>query len=123
MIAKPVRHRSQAHLRWVATRPCVVCSSGAPPDRARMLCGAVSQVHHLGIAQPKARGLKVGDQWVVPLCPRHHDPNSRESVHWAGDERAWWRDRGVDPMPIAERLWSLSVDAGRVRGLAMDEAA
>lgn len=116
MILKPERHRCPAHLRFVAQQPCIACHLTWPaPDRARMLCVVVTQAHHLTHAQPKARGLKAGDQWTVPLCVPHHDPNSRNSVHFAGDERAWWSARGVDPLPIAERLWAASVAAGRVR--------
>lgn len=118
MIAKPERHRCPAHLRWVATIPCLVCSRGALPRLAEWEWeNTVSQAHHLTHAQPKARGLKAGDQWVVPLCVAHHDPNHSGSVHANGAERAWWAMKGVDPLPIAEALWAASVAAGRVRNI------
>lgn len=115
MIQKPERHRCPAHLRWVASIPCVACSGGRLPGREWMDRGAVSQAHHVLYAQPRARGLKVGDQWVVPLCVAHHDPNHSGSVHANGAERAWWAVRGIDPITIAEALWAASVAAGRVR--------
>lgn len=112
MIAKPERHRCPAHLRFVATVPCVACSGGRMPGREWLDRGAVSQAHHVLFAQPRARGLKPGDQHVVPVCPAHHD-----QIHRAGNERAWWAGRGIDPLDIAERLWRASVAAGRVRAV------
>lgn len=111
VIQKPERHRCPAHLRWVATIPCIACSGGRLPGPEWMDRGAVSQAHHLTFAQPRARGLKVGDQWVVPLCPRHHD-----ALHRAGDECAWW-NIGTEPMQIASILWHRSIAARRVRNI------
>lgn len=117
VIQKPERHRCPAHLRWVATIPCIACTNGnITPDRFRT-GDVVAQAHHLGIAQPKGRGIKAGDQHVVPMCPRHHDPNHPGSLHHAGNERFWWSSRGIDPLPIAEALWAASVAAGRVRNI------
>jgi len=45
--------------------------------------------------------LKVSDEFTVPLCNGHHD-----AVHRTGDERAWWAARHIDPLAIAEHLWS-----------------
>jgi len=115
MIAKPERHRCPAHLRWVATIPCVICAGGrVVPERFRS-GEVVSQAHHVTTAQPKARGLKVSDSFVVPLCVRHHDPNHPGSVHHSGGERVWWERKGVNPLEIAESLWAASMAAGRVR--------
>lgn len=115
ILAKPQRHRSPAHLRWVATIPCIVCAMGRCDPDTEAGGDVVSQVHHLTHAQPKARGLKAGDQWVVPLCRRHHDPNSFKSVHAHGNERDWWTVLHIDPIAAAEALWAASVAAGRVR--------
>ena len=49
-------------------------------------------------------GLKVSDEFTVPLCTTHHD-----SVHKTGDERAWWGRHGVlEPLKSAEKLWAAS---------------
>jgi hypothetical protein len=117
VILKPERHRCPAHLRWIATIPCIACSGGRLPGLDWMDRGSVSQAHHLTHAQLRARGLKVGDQWAVPMCPRHHDPNHSGSVHANGAERAWWAMKGIDPLPIASALWTASVAAGRVRNI------
>jgi len=85
----PRRLRSKEHLRFVASQSCVIC--GRRP----------SQAHHIRYAQPRALARKVSDEYVVPLCSAHHD-----AVHQVGDERGWWLAKGIDPLPIAGRLWS-----------------
>jgi hypothetical protein len=46
-------------------------------------------------------GLKSGDQWIVPLCRIHHN-----EVEGFGNERAYWRWRKVNPVPLARQLWN-----------------
>jgi DNA recombination protein Rad52 len=89
---KDRRLRSKDHLAFVARQPCLVC--GRRPAHA----------HHLRFAQPRAMGLKVSDEYTVPLCAGHHD-----AVHKTGDERAWWARHGIiEPLKFAERLWAAS---------------
>jgi hypothetical protein len=88
-VAKPRRHRNKEHLRFVAKQPCLVCGRKH------------SDPHHLGFMQPRALGRKVSDEFVVPLCRIHH-----REVHRVGDERAWWKQAGIDPMEVARALWS-----------------
>ncbi len=89
---KERRLRDKAHLEFVASQPCLVC--GRRPSHA----------HHLRFAQPRAMGLKVSDEFTVPLCNTHHD-----TVHKTGDERAWWARHGVlEPLKSAEKLWAAS---------------
>jgi len=88
-IPKERRIRDQAHLAFVARHSCLVC--GRQP----------AQAHHIRFAQPRAMGMKVSDEFAVPLCNGHHD-----AVHRTGDERAWWAARHIDPLAIAEHLWS-----------------
>ena len=96
---KTKRHRSTKHMAFVATFPCCVC--GTKPV----------QVHHLTCGpEPKARGLKAGDNWTVPLCVAHH-----HDLHMRGAERLWWECQSIDPMAVASRLWGLSVASGRVK--------
>lgn len=96
---RPLRFRSPRHLRWLSTLACTIPGCrGGPVDP-----------HHLMFAQPRAKGLKVGDQYAVPLCRwRHHSATSREGVHAAGNERDFWARHGVDPERIAARLWAES---------------
>jgi DNA recombination protein Rad52 len=94
-ISETKRHRSKEHLRHVAQQPCVIC--GRTPSHA----------HHIRYAQPKGAGLKVSDEFTVPLCAIHHTQN-----HATGNERRWWQDRKIDPLPIAAALWRESNSTG-----------
>jgi ERF superfamily len=87
-IPEPRRVRNKVHLRRVAKQPCLICG--------RRPCDA----HHLRFAQPRGLGLKVSDEFAVPLCRGHH-----REVHRAGDEARWWTTTGVDAIGIARKLW------------------
>lgn len=87
-ISEPKRHRDKAHLRFVGSQPCLVC--GQHP----------SDPHHLRFAQPRALGLKVSDEFTVPLCREHH-----RQLHHAGNEITWWHNIDIKPLPIARELW------------------
>jgi DNA recombination protein Rad52 len=91
-ISEPKRIRCKEHLRLVATQPCVIC--GRQPSHA----------HHLRHAQGRGVGLKVSDEFTVPLCAIHHN-----DVHRVGREETWWRERNIEPMGIARSLWRQSV--------------
>lgn len=91
VIGEPRRYRNKAHLKFVATQPCLVC--------ARL----PSDPHHLRFAQPRALGRKVSDEFVVPLCRGHH-----REVHRSGDEARWWEKTGIKPIKIARKLWRTS---------------
>jgi DNA recombination protein Rad52 len=90
-ISEPKRIRSKEHLRFVAQQPCLIC--GRMPSHA----------HHVRYAQPRGLGIKVSDEFTVPLCAIHHSNN-----HSTGDERGWWWKHNIDPLTVAERLWHQS---------------
>src|SRR4029078_3931665 len=56
--------------------------------------------HHLRCAQPRALGLKVSDEFTVPLCRSHH-----REPHQAGNEAAWWDKLKIDALRIARQFW------------------
>jgi hypothetical protein len=87
-IPEPRRVRNKIHLRLIAKQPCLICG--------RRPCEA----HHLRFAQPRGLGLKVSDEFAVPLCRGHH-----RELHRAGDEARWWTTTGVDAIGIARKLW------------------
>ena len=87
-LGEPKRLRDKAHLQFVASQPCLVCG--------RQPCDP----HHLRFAQPRAIGLKVSDEFTVPLCRGHH-----RQLHQAGNELSWWASFKIDPLPIARTLW------------------
>ena len=51
-------------------------------------------------AEPNAMGMKVGDNWCVPLCHSCH-----MKLHHFGDERTWWDLQGVDAKEWAKLNW------------------
>ena len=91
------RYRGKAHLKFVASRPCLICG--------RKPC----DLHHLRFAQVRALGRKVSDEFTVPLCRTHH-----RELHRSGSEFRWWEATGIDPLKIARKLWKKT----RLNGLA-----
>lgn len=101
LLPKEKRVRDADHLAFVRTQACLVC--GRRPVHA----------HHLRFAQPRGMGLKVSDEFTVPVCSSHHD-----ELHRTGDERAWWARHGIlDPLTIAARIWAASRDKRRLGGV------
>ena len=99
-VPAPRRYRNKAHLRYVARQPCLLC--GRKP----------SDPHHLRFMQPRALGRKASDEFSVPLCRIHH-----RLVHRVGNEAAWWKEAGIDPIAVARKLWGQTRRAeGRQRG-------
>ena len=85
---KPRRLRDKHHRQFVSAQPCLVC--GRQP----------SDAHHLRFTQPRALGLKVSDEFTVPLCRMHH-----REVHRTVREAQWWKRLRIDPLITAETLW------------------
>ena len=100
------RKRNKAHLLFVRGKPCVICQQ-TPSD-----------AHHLRFAQPRALGRKVSDEFVVPLCRAHH-----RELHRHGNEKAWWANQQISPLPIAEELWAASQIHGAADAAFMNGAA
>ncbi|MGT2504147.1 ERF family protein [Bradyrhizobium guangxiense] len=88
---EPPRRRSKDHLAFIRAQGCLVCQK-TPAD-----------AHHLKFAQPRTLGRKVSDEFTVPLCRSHH-----QSLHRHGNERAWWTNLQISPLPIAKELWDAS---------------
>jgi hypothetical protein len=87
-IGEPKRYRDKAHLKFVASQPCLFCG--------RRPCDP----HHLRFAQARALGRKVSDEFTVPLCRIHH-----RDLHRSRDEGGWWAKLGIDAVRIARKLW------------------
>jgi DNA recombination protein Rad52 len=98
IIAEPKRLRDKAHLKFVASQPCLIC--GRQP----------SDPHHLRFAQPRALGLKVSDEFTVPLCRGHH-----RQLHQASNEQDWWKTFKVNALEIATGLWEKNHPSSIVR--------
>ncbi len=83
-----LRVRSEKYRAHVRSFPCLACE------------GPASDAHHLRFAQDRGIGLKVSDEFCVPLCRKCHTDN-----HKYGDELIWWYLIGVDPLPWAHKTW------------------
>jgi hypothetical protein len=101
-LPEPRRVRDREHVKSVAKHPCLIC--GRQP----------SDAYHLRLAQSRALGRKVSDEFTVPLCRGHH-----REVHRCGDEAGWWRNAGIDPIVPARALWlrthPLPATSGKMR--------
>jgi hypothetical protein len=86
---KTRRLRDKRHRQFVAAQACVIC--GRQP----------SDAHHLRFAQPRGLGLKVSDEFTVPLCRSHH-----RDLHRTANEISWWAQFGIQPKGIAYKLWT-----------------
>jgi hypothetical protein len=84
----PRRIRDRNHLKFVTNQLCLKCARWP------------SDAHHITFAQPRAMGMKVSDEFVVPLCRLHH-----REVHHARNELAWWKELKIDPVAVANELW------------------
>jgi hypothetical protein len=85
---EPRRIRDRDHIRHVMKQSCLIC--GRQP----------SDPHHLRLAQSRALGRKVSDEFTVPLCRTHH-----REIHRCADEGSWWQKAGIDPFAAARALW------------------
>lgn len=91
----PHRFRSEKYLKHIRSKPCLVC-------------GGYAEAHHLTFAQERAKGVKNGDQWCVPLCHKHH----MEMHDFAGGEKTWWACQGIVPEVWAENEYSKWIKHG-----------
>jgi hypothetical protein len=103
-LSEPRRHRDRDHLKFVTLQPCLLC--GRRP----------SDAHHVRFAQSAALGRRVSDEFTVPLCRLHH-----RALHRRGDEARWWAEQQVEPLPVAQKLWSQTRGIGG--GIGVSPAA
>jgi DNA recombination protein Rad52 len=103
-LAEPKRLRDKAHLKFVASQPCLIC--GRQP----------SDPHHLRFAQPRAISLKVSDEFTVPLCRGHH-----RQLHQAGNEEAWWAEHNINALTVAKDLWGQTRPKDKTNPISVDQ--
>ncbi|MEE9301811.1 MAG: Rad52/Rad22 family DNA repair protein [Alphaproteobacteria bacterium] len=99
LLDKPTRRRDEDHRKFIRSRPCLICRRFP------------SQAHHIRFAQPRGLGLKVSDEWTVPLCLTHH-----RALHSTGNEETWWQDKKIDPMVEAQKFWERSTKSRTENG-------
>ncbi len=93
------RRVNEKHRRWIAERPCVICT--VTPCHAAHIKFADARV-----CKPLSSniGMKADDRFCVSLCEKHH-----MQQHSMG-ERNFWEQRKLDPILIALNLYSISGD-------------
>lgn len=72
--------RSEAHKALVRREPCLVCGDFA------------HHAHHIRECLPRTMGVRVGDEWCVPLCERDH-----RALHETNNV-TFWTALGIDPL-------------------------
>lgn len=89
---------SQSHLKHVRRLPCCVCCARGP-----------SQVHHIKRTGTNERGmgLTTPDRWGISICWRHH---GEVEIIGSDNEIAWFHERGVDALKLANALWDKTLD-------------
>lgn len=89
---RPNMKRNAAHLAWIRTLPSL--ASGLKP------CVAA----HVRVGTDGGMGTKPSDRYTVPLLwnEHQHQHNIGELMFWGG--------LGIDPTPVAERLYRITGD-------------
>lgn len=97
------RQFNDKHLDSLRELPCCVCGNNIETQAAHI------RYSEARVAKDNPGvGQKPHDFWCVPLCGKHHDEQ-----HRAGDEKAWWDSKGIDPILLAMSLYVHSGDHER----------
>lgn len=100
--------RDEAHLRLLRKCQCLAC--GAEPAEA-------AHIRYSDAARGKVNpgmGRKPADRHAVPLCPKCH--RMGRGCQHDRNERVWWEQHRIDPLVVADALYSAST-VGRNRRL------
>ena len=95
---KRPREHDKAHLDFIRGLPCLI--TGKRPVEAA----------HIRYADARYGKLEVGgaekphDKYAVPLSPEKHAEQHQ------GNEKEFWAKAGIDPVQIAQSLWSNTGD-------------
>jgi hypothetical protein len=95
-----MRRRNEKHLAFLRTLPCVICND----PTATEACHVRFSDLRIGKHNPGV-GEKPDDRFCLPMCGKHH----REQHQ--GNERAFWKRYGIDPILTALAIYSVSGDA------------
>ncbi len=89
-ISEPRRLRDKAHLKFVASQPCLVCGRN-PADAQPTISGSPSRGRWGARSATNSRCR----------CVEHY----HRDLHSVGDEIAWWERRAIDPTATARVVW------------------
>jgi hypothetical protein len=99
MIRRP-RVKDPKHLNWIRTLDCAICDDNTSTEAAH-----IRYADSAYLKRAVGKGEKPNDEWVIPLCGRHH-----RAQHAAGDERMWWFTHCLHPVHMASLLHKHSGD-------------
>ncbi len=98
------RPRDFAFMAWIKFQQCIVCESQHQPNFNAVYA------HHAG---HRAFARKADDRTCIPLCWRHHDRGSSQSIHALG--KRFWVTYGLDrTQVIAELNERYELECGRI---------
>jgi hypothetical protein len=98
------RPRDFAYMSWVKSQQCAVC------EKLRLINFGTIYAHHAG---QRGTGQKADDRTCIPLCWRHHDRGSSQSIHTLG--KRFWAVYGLDRAAlIREYNERYEVETGRI---------
>ncbi len=95
------------HKLLVGKLPCLVGPIGCRG------CAVVHHVRRTGDPTSRGMGMRSAHKWGLPLCDGHHTKNP-DALHQTGDEVAWWAERKIDYIAVAEALWRYRGQFGRM---------
>lgn len=95
---KRKQEKLAGHLAYIRKLPCII--TGTRPVEAAHIRFADARYGKRSTGMQE----KPDDKYVLPLSPEKH--REQHSVN----ERDWWLHQGIDPVPIALALWSVSGD-------------
>jgi hypothetical protein len=105
-------HNDAKYLALVRRCGCLSCDA----DPA----GVAAHVRMTRTGKPiTGAGLKPGDHWTLPLCRTCHT-DGPGAQHVVG-EVPFWRELGLDPLPICQQLYAASPSLGAMRAVIFGE--
>lgn len=108
---KQPREQDGDHLAFIRMLSCLVSGRRDGIEAAHVRYGDA-----LFAKRETGKGEKPSDCWAVPL---HRDQHRDQ--HARGDEAAWWRSVGIDPLQVALALHRVTGHASEAEAI-LDEA-
>lgn len=94
-----MRVKNPEHLAFIRQLPCCICLDNVTVEAAHI------RMSDATISKPiTGIGIKCDDLWTLPLCGKHHRQSHQMS------EREFWESFGIDPVKLALRIYSLSIE-------------
>jgi hypothetical protein len=104
---REVTGRDPVYLSLVRQCMCLHCAQDPAGVAAHVRMQSGAHGKRSGMAQ------KPADRWCVPLCQEHHDLQHRIG------EQQFWRDVGLNPLLVCERLYRQRGDLVSMRAVVV----